>query len=135
MSFMNWNESYSVGVETIDRQHSGLFAMINELHDAMMKGQGKTVVGSLLERLIKYTVEHFAYEEAMMGTANYPSLAAHRSRHADLTRQVEEFRARCQSGDGTVNVELLPFLSGWLTRHIQLEDKEYGPWMNSHGVH
>ena len=29
MSFMTWDESFSVGVETIDQQHSGLFGMVN----------------------------------------------------------------------------------------------------------
>ncbi len=135
MSFMTWNESFSVGVETIDQQHSGLFGMVNELHTAMMKGQAKEVVGSLLDKLVKYTVEHFAYEERMMDEAKYPGFVTHSVHHVDLTRQVGEFMARYKRGDGTVNVELLPFLSGWLTRHIQLEDKLYGPWMNSHGVH
>jgi len=135
MSFMAWDEIFSVGVVTIDQQHARLFAMVNELHAAMMKGQAKAVVGALLDSLVKYTMEHFAYEERMMDEAKYPGFVTHSVHHVDLTRQVEEFMARYKRGDGTVNVELLPFLSGWLTQHIQIEDKQYGPWMNSHGVH
>ena len=134
MSLMTWNDRYSVGVKTIDQQHSSLFAIVNELHAAMIKGQAKNVVGSLLEKLIKYTVEHFAYEERMMAAAKYPGLVTHRAHHADLTKQVGDFMARYKRGDGTINIQLLRFLSDWLTKHIQHEDKEYGPWVNRHGV-
>jgi hemerythrin-like metal-binding protein len=107
---------------------------VNELHAAMIKGQAKNVVGSLLEKLIKYTVEHFAYEERMMAAAKYPGLVTHRARHADLTRQVEDFMARYKRGDGAVNIELLQFLRDWLTRHIQQEDKQYGPFLTRHAA-
>jgi len=130
MSLLAWNDSFSVGVKTIDQQHSGLFDIVNELHSAMMKGQTKNVLGHLLEKLVKYTVEHFTYEERMMEGANFPGLVAHRAQHIDLTRQVGEFMARYKRGDSTLNIELLRFLSDWLTKHIQHEDKQLGAWLN-----
>ena len=132
MSLLAWNDSYSVGVKTIDQQHSGLFAIVNELHGAMMKGHAKSAVGPLLDKMVKYTVQHFAYEERMMEAAKYPGLGVHRKHHADLTRQVGEFMSRYKRGDGTLTIELLHFLSDWLTKHIQHEDKEYGPWLTRH---
>lgn len=134
MPLIAWNDSYSVGVKTIDQQHSNLFGIVNELHTAMMKGQAQGVVGPLLDKLVKYTLEHFAYEERMMDAAHYPGFVTHRAHHADLTKQVGDFMARYKRGDGTINIQLLRFLSDWLTKHIQHEDKEYGPWVNRHGV-
>ena len=134
MSLMIWNDRYSVGVKTIDQQHAGLFAIVNELHDAMMKGKAQSAAGPLLDKLMKYTVEHFAYEERLMEAAKYPSLVTHRAHHADLTRQVGEFTTRYKSGDSTVNIELLQFLSDWLTKHIHKEDKQYGPYLTRNGV-
>ena len=134
MSLLAWNDSYSVGMKTIDQQHSGLFTIVNELHAAMLKGQAKSVVGPLLDKLVKYTVQHFAYEERMMEAAKYPGLSVHRMHHADLTRQVGEFMTRYKRGDGTLNIELLHFLRDWLTKHIQQEDKEYGPWLTRHAA-
>lgn len=134
MSLLAWNDNFSVGVNTIDQQHSGLFAVVNELHTAMMKGQTKTVIGALLDKLVKYTREHFAHEERMMEAAKYPGLAAHKAHHAELTKQVGDFMARYKRGDGTLNIELLRFLSDWLTKHIQKEDKEYSPWLQRSGA-
>lgn len=134
MALLKWSDKYSVGVNSIDQQHSGLFAMVNELHDAMMKGQAKGVTEGLLKKLVKYTEEHFSYEERAMETTWYAGLASQRKRHNELTGQVKEFMARYERGDSTINVELLRFLSDWLTKHIQFEDKQYGPWMKQHGV-
>ena len=134
MPLLAWNDSYSVGVKTLDQQHAVLFGIVNELHAAMMKGQAQSVMGPLLDKLVKYTQQHFTYEERMMDAAKYPGFATHRTHHADLTRQVEDFMARYKRGDGTINIQLLRFLGDWLIRHIQHEDKEYGPWLTRHGA-
>ena len=39
---------------------------INELHDAMLKGQAKSLTEPLLRNLIAYTRDHFTAEEAIM---------------------------------------------------------------------
>ena len=134
MALVAWSDKLSVGVKSIDEQHTILFNTINDLHAAMMKGQSKAVVGDLLRTLLSYTRFHFDAEEAMMAKANYPSLPTHRIKHRELTKQVESFVARYEKGDITVSNHLLSFLSDWLTNHIQGADKEYVPFMNEHGV-
>lgn len=134
MAFMTWNDDLSVGVETLDKQHTVLVETLNDLHAAMMKGQARAVAGELLHKLVKYTRDHFASEEAMMAATNYVALPTHRLKHRELTKQVEDFVARYENGDITLSVQLLNFLSEWLTTHIQGEDKQYGPWLVEHGV-
>jgi hypothetical protein len=48
MALYDWNESYSVGVKTMDDQHKKLIGMINQLHDAMKEGKGSSEIGSVL---------------------------------------------------------------------------------------
>jgi hemerythrin-like metal-binding protein len=134
MSLVVWSDKLSVGVKSIDDQHSVLFEAINDLHAAMLKGQARSVIGALLHTLVDYTREHFAAEEAMMEAAKYPALATHRVKHKELTKQVEEYVTRYESGDITLSIQLSNFLSDWLTKHIQSTDQEYGPWLNEHGV-
>jgi hemerythrin len=134
MALVTWNSSYSVGVKAIDGQHNVLFGILNELHDAMMKGQASTVTGPLLKKLVKYTQEHFSAEEAMLSTARYPALNEHKAKHVDLIKQVKEYVAQHDRGEITVNLHLMNFLRDWLSTHIQKVDKEYGPWMNKNGV-
>jgi hemerythrin-like metal-binding protein len=134
MALVVWTDQFSVGVKSVDDQHVVLCETLNDLHAAMLKGQARTITGPLLQRLVSYTVDHFSAEEALMEGANYPGLAMHRVKHRELTKQVGEYVARFEKGDITLSHHLLDFLSGWLTTHIQTTDKEYGPWLNEHGV-
>jgi hemerythrin len=131
---MCWNSTYSVGVKTLDSQHTVLFDILNDLHAAMMKGQAQSLTGPLLSKLLTYTRTHFSEEEAMMARAVYPGLAAHKVKHQDLIKQVEDYAARYDRGEITLNMHLLNFLRDWLTNHIQKVDHQYGPWLNEHGV-
>jgi hemerythrin-like metal-binding protein len=92
------------------------------------------LTGPLLKKLAAYTHTHFKDEEAMMTAAKYPGLADHKIKHRDLIKQVEDFAARHERGEVTVNLQLMNFLRDWLTNHIQKTDHEYGPWLNEHGV-
>jgi hemerythrin-like metal-binding protein len=135
MALLSWNSSYSVGIKSMDGQHTKLFGMLNDLHAAMMSGKTQGVTGKLLHKLVDYTREHFTAEEAMMASAKFPGLDTHRIRHRNLSRQVEEFVVRFEKGESAINIQLLNFLRDWLTNHIQKEDKEYGPWLNKGGMH
>lgn len=100
----------------------------------MRLGNGQTVTAPLLQKLLRYAKEHFTAEERMMELVKYPALAAHRERHHALTGKVAEFMARLEKGATAINVELMLFLRDWLQNHIKREDKEYRPWLNTHGV-
>jgi hemerythrin-like metal-binding protein len=135
MSLLTWNDTYSVGVEALDDQHNGLFETLNELHDAMAKGQAKNITGPLLQSLVDYTHDHFAAEEALMATTKYPRLIEHRARHHELIQQVNDFVNRFNRGEIALSLPLMQFLREWLTTHIQKEDMAYSGWMNDHGVY
>ena len=134
MALIIWSDKLSVGVPSIDAQHRSLVETLNRLHEAMMKGNTKDVTGVLLRNLATYTRDHFAKEEAMMSAANYPRLSEHRNHHAALTKQIEEFVARFERGESTVNLQLLSFLRDWLTNHILKEDMAYSPAMKALGM-
>ncbi len=135
MTLVAWSDKFSVGVESADSQHFVLFEILNELHTAMTRGQGHTITGQLLAKLLKYTRDHFSGEEAMMAAAGYPGLEAHKAKHRELTGKVEDFIVRHERGEMMINAKLLGFLRDWLTNHIQTVDRQYGPWLNEHGVH
>ena len=134
MALLTWNSTYSVGVKSIDSQHTVLFDTLNDLHGAMMTGQASTLTGPILKKLITYTREHCTAEEAMLTKTNYPGLAEHKIKHRDLIKQVEDYSARFDRGEITLNLHLLNFLRDWLTNHIQKVDHEYGPWLNKNGI-
>lgn len=136
MALLTWDDSrYSVGVKSIDAQHSVLFGLINDLHEAMLQGKAQSQTGRLLHKLVDYTQNHFTAEEELMAAAKYPNLAEHRTKHHDLIKQVSDFAQRFERGEIGLSLDLMNFLRDWLTNHIQKADHDYAPWMKQQGVH
>jgi hemerythrin-like metal-binding protein len=135
MPLLKWDTKYSVGVSAMDHQHTILFELLNELHDAMAKGRDRASLCDLLARLSDYAHQHFAEEEQLITSNNYPEVAVHHELHRELLQQITEFQGRLGRGDLTLSLHLLNFLRDWLTHHIQKVDRNYGIWLNERGIH
>lgn len=134
MSYVDWNESMSVGVEVIDRQHKELLRLINELHGAMTQGQGTTVLREIIDGLIEYTHVHFRTEEGYFEACDYPDCAAHEQQHRDFVAKVADFKQGFDEGRLMLTLDVMSFLGDWLMEHIQGSDASYGPFLNREGV-
>ena len=129
MSLFQWSEAYSVGHPDIDSQHKRLFQLAEQLHAAMTAGKGKQCLSTTLGNLIAYTKRHFADEEILMESNRYPFYPQHRAEHVTLTEKVVQFQRSFEAGRAAVSVELMQFLSGWLTHHIGSSDKKVGAYL------
>jgi hemerythrin-like metal-binding domain len=130
MALVVWSEKLSVGVRSIDDQHKKLVTLVNQLHDGMIAGRGKEVVGPVLKGLIDYTRVHFKYEEDLFARIGYADSAAHKKEHADLVRRVLEIQAVYEDkGPSVLTIQVMNFLKDWLTAHILGSDMKYAPLM------
>jgi hemerythrin len=134
-ALFQWDDSYSVKVAALDDQHKKLFALVEELHQAMLSRRGKDVTGAILSRLSKYTIYHFSAEEKLLEKHNYPGLETHRAEHDDLRFRVTMFQQEFDAGIATVTLELMAFLQQWLKNHICNVDRRYGDFLNARGVY
>jgi hemerythrin len=134
MAIMTWSEALSVNIKEIDDQHKKLVDLINQLHAAMLKGEGKIVVGPILSELTAYTVYHFKTEEGYMERFAYPNTQAHRLEHQRFVKKVGEFKAAYDAGSIGLSNEVMHFLADWLKDHILVTDKKFGPFFNSKGL-
>ena len=130
-ALITWSDALSVSDPDIDQQHKKLVEMINDLHDAMRKGQTESVMTNLFNRLLGYTAEHFSYEEQRMAACDYPHLSAHKARHADLVQQATVLQEKFASGNQHLNMKVMRFLKDWITNHIQKSDKDYVPYLQA----
>jgi hemerythrin-like metal-binding protein len=133
MAFYEWKNSMSVGVNASDDDHKQLIGMINQLHEGMRNGQGKEVLGKILDNLVQYTKFHFAREEEFFDRTGYPA-DDHIREHRELVKQVETLQSRYKSGESAISIETLDFLRNWLIVHIQGTDKKYSSHLNEHGI-
>lgn len=135
MAFFEWNENLNVGVDSINDQHKKLVAMVNDLHDAMQKGQGAAALGKTLEGLVDYTKTHFAYEEKLFADTGYADATAHKAEHDKLTATVVAVQEKYNGGAGdSLSGDVMDFLKSWLVNHIQGTDTKYGPHLQAKGV-
>jgi len=135
MVFMEWQDSFSVGVAALDEDHKKLIATINELYDSLRRGQSKEVMDKILKKMTSYCEEHFTNEERLFAQTNYPAAADHIKEHENLARQLLEIEAKYEANTGSiVSIELMNFLRIWLVDHFLGTDKKYTEHFNANGI-
>lgn len=115
----------------MDRQYKHLFTLVNDLHHAIVSGHGRDQVGPVLKELARYTVDHFAMEEALMRERGYPELGRHRGKHEALKAEVVALIGRFDQGEAALPSTLSRFLADWVTQHIKEEDRGLVAWLKA----
>jgi hemerythrin len=125
MSYREWRPEYNVSVKAFNDDHKKLFGYLNDLQQGISSGLGVSNMGYILRGLVEYTVEHFKREEVLMEKYNFPEYTAHKDEHTKLLEEVGQFYSDFQEGKSTFSLELLSFLSDWVTNHILNSDMKY----------
>jgi len=144
MAYFKWDQSYSVNVAEMDRQHKQLVNLINRMYEAIEQGrQGNPLTsairemeaqGHVINELVKYTSYHFSTEEKHMLNYDYPEYDLHKREHDKFIDRIESFKRTLHDGEGVHSSEIVEFLKKWLTGHIMGLDKKYGPYFNDRGL-
>jgi hemerythrin-like metal-binding protein len=128
MAAIIWKNFYSVGDASLDAQHKQIVRSINELYEAMTKKSSQQAIKPILDRLVKYTFEHFKHEEQAMEAAEFPDLIEHRAMHDKIRQKTLVLQ---QNADFLTGHNLLAFLKEWWVGHIQTIDKKYAPYLEA----
>lgn len=134
MAFFELNKDLLMGIQQVDKEHQGLVDLINELYEAMSRGQGKEKIGKTITGLINYIEIHFKNEEKLLHDYGYSEYRAHLLQHYLLTKEVKEIQEKWNSGQPLVIPQVSEFLKDWLTKHIMISDKHYEPFLKAKGV-
>lgn len=79
-------------------------------------------------------MNNFANEEKYFAQFNYPETKRHKAIHEKLLGKVSGIITQINEGKDVNFIEVLTFRKDWLQTHILLEDKQYGPFLNKHGI-
>jgi hemerythrin-like metal-binding protein len=129
-----WDESLSVGVKKIDKQHQELVKIINCLVENEDAAGHSEPIAHVLDRMTKYAVYHFETEEALMVEYGYPDCESHREAHTQFKMKTAKFCLDALQRKETLPDELLSFLRDWLAHHILQEDMKYKPYFLARGL-
>jgi hemerythrin-like metal-binding protein len=134
MKSLEWKESYSVGVQSLNEQHKVLVGHLNTIYELFDSPDKREQVGALLSELEQYALVHFRSEEDLFIKYKYRELDKHALEHRFYEHKVSEFKTRFDSSDEKVPLDMLEFLADWLTGHILGSDQEYRRYLNNCGV-
>jgi hemerythrin len=134
MALFEWEARYSVHIDEFDNHHKKLIQLLQKLHQSMLDGQGKVIVGEILDELREYTVYHFNAEEQQMEKHNYPEYEAHKAQHKELIKQLEDLINSFKAGESGITTDTYRFLNKWLTNHIMNADKKYTTFFKEKGL-
>ena len=116
MEFIAWDQSMSVGVPTLDKDHMRLLELFN---DVLSSGIAN-----------RYTEHPVSREELKQEQGGFPDLAAHRDAHRYFIDEIARQRAEFEESDAVMlRIDLILLLKEWLLEHIQGADKKYSPFM------
>lgn len=90
MALIEWDESYSVNVNLIDRQHQKLFRYANVYQEAVEKGKSAGALRKLLDGLAEYATVHFSTEERYFTQFNFDGSEEHKREHKILTAKIKD---------------------------------------------
>lgn len=127
--FVTWQDSYSVGIESIDTDHKKLLGLINQLQSAAHYKTDDQMIEDILNQLIDYTKYHFTREEGMMQDCEYPDFEAHKQQHEDMIKQVTKYIDEYRVDKTRTIEEVAVYLKTWLVNHINGTDQKYTPYL------
>ncbi len=134
MALINWDDSLSVGIESVDKQHMKLVEMINEFYENIRSKSNKEVISALIKDMKNYIEFHFMSEEELLKTNHYPNYMEHKIEHEIFVNKVTDVETRFNSGQLVLSFEITNFLKDWLKKHIKGTDKKYSDFLISKGV-
>jgi hemerythrin len=136
MAFINWKESYSVGVKQLDSQHHRLIDLINQLFLLYTQNKFQEAdVMTILQELEDYADEHFRTEEHYFDLYNYEKSEQHIAMHEAYRQKVADFKKSYQAEKNAETLFAINnFLNDWWTWHINNTDKEYTDFFHANGL-
>lgn len=116
---ITWSDTYATGVARIDEEHQKLVGMLNDLEQAIQRGQGSQLIGAVIDGLARYADTHFAYEEGCMQRLHCPTASANQQAHAGFRTMIAKARARLTGGGNALAAQQVHReLCDWIVNHI-----------------
>lgn len=126
-----WDESYSVGNETLDFQHKKVIEVINQLLDQHLDLSSQEELLVTVSSLYQYTQNHLMFEETLLSESDYSNYEKHKDSHDKYREYVSQLMDKLNNSilsdsfDKSVIQDLLTFLLTWWKEHILKEDMMY----------
>lgn len=123
MSWIEWKESYRLGIPSVDYEHQEMIALLNDLHEGLQARAGSEAMDAFLGEVYARISAHFALEERIMRDKSYDQYAEHKAAHEELLDEIREIMDEHAEGSYENATEALAAkLQSWFTDHFGTHD-------------
>lgn len=134
-----WKERYSLNIDEIDKQHKRLMEIGKNAYEIAIINDGYDrydEIMKIIDELLAYTKYHFSYEENMLKNYNYEHIHSQEEEHLFYVDRIRELGSREDIDDNQRKtlLEIIDFLSQWISSHIMLADREYAIYLKEKGI-
>ena len=117
------NDLPKVVVDDMNNIHTTELEILNNLHDAVLKGNLEDI-DRLLDEFIKDVEEHFSFEQNLMEKYNFFAYPMHKGEHDRVRMELDSLK---KQWDKNKNPELIKsyienHFVPWLINHVQTMD-------------
>jgi hemerythrin len=134
MGRIDWDNSFSVHHEELDRQHQKLVGFYNELHEVLLHGsieEAAQMREQILTNLVEYVDYHFNFEEQYLKEMGLSDFDSHCKTHRYFSAKIINLQQDILNGNLVFTSSLIKLLRNWILDHILKDDREYAMHLKS----
>ena len=134
---MEWSDSLSIGIASIDSQHKELFKRINNLVIAIKQHRCKDEIDGTIKFLEDYARIHFSTEEKSMNETHYEGYEEQREDHKRYLAYLAELKEqaslpRVHGSSYELSTTTNQVIVDWIVDHIMKLDMKFGEFLRAH---
>jgi hemerythrin len=122
MSYLEWKEQYSVGIESMDVEHQEMIELINSVYAELEGRRDADAIEDFLGEVHSTISSHFALEERIMREAGYGEYLEHKDDHETLLDQILDMMDASFEDTESGLALLEESLSSWFGKHFSTFD-------------
>ncbi len=120
-----WSEDFLIGIEELDYEHRCLIEDINKLHRELLEHADMDRIEDTLGRIHARMQAHFALEEHVMVSHEYPHYPEHKAEHERLLDEYTELMTKFERDPNLSDRDAIQgVLCQWIVNHILTSDKK-----------
>ena len=124
MTFIAWEDKYSINNIMLDNHHRRLFSIFDRLNDICSDDFRVSMFDTAINELLSYTNYHFNAEEQYMRKSEYNDIELHTAQHKYFISKILDINADENKDNSEHCRELIYFLGNWLKNHVIVDDKK-----------
>jgi hemerythrin len=125
---LEWNDSYSVGIRSIDRQHRRILDIINALNGLGTR-KDRERMKEVFTELLRFIDTHFTAEEKLMRECGYPGYGEQKAAHDAFIDKVCDALKSFLKNKDLVEINVFNLVWDSFAVHMMKEDKLYVPYL------